>query len=189
MQDSSVHRLSYYNYLTDEKLLSGIWNLLCKYSNQFVPPLWSRKSTLQDNLNDALNSKDLAEMPYEYFEDLKKQSVILATDIEGQVIGFMSFQLNFWPSALCNYQHDESLPVYVTTVIIDEAYRKIGLATEFYKEIFKHDPSNKIISVRTWSTNYSHIKLLNRLDFIEAYRIENDRGQGLDTIYYIRKCT
>jgi hypothetical protein len=39
-------------------------------------------------------------------------------------------------------------------------------------------------TTRTWSTNASHLDLLDELGFDLIKRVEDDRGDGIDTVYY-----
>ena len=40
------------------------------------------------------------------------------------------------------------------------------------------------IFTRTWSTNMAHIKILSKFDFEKMSVIENDRGEGIDKVYF-----
>jgi RimJ/RimL family protein N-acetyltransferase len=40
---------------------------------------------------------------------------------------------------------------------------------------------------RTWSTNAAHIAILGKFGFSQIARIENDRGEGIDTVYFAKK--
>ncbi len=50
-------------------------------------------------------------------------------------------------------------------------------------EISKDD----FVATRTWSTNNSHMHLLDKKGFDLVSRLINDRGNNIDTVYYAKK--
>lgn len=163
--------------LTDDALLAGVWDLLRRYDQEFVPPLSAREYTDQSNLTDGLRA---AKEPARYFDMLKEQSFLLAL-ARGRVVGFMSFR----PRHRVEELQDCAETIYVTTVIVDEAYRGQGITTRLYAEL-EHIARRlqRPILTRTWSTNDSHIRILQRIGMQELKRIADGRGPGLDTVYY-----
>lgn len=168
----------FYEKLMEPSLLDGVWKLLCRYDSEFIPPLSAREYTYQSDLTVRRATKQ--QEPKQYFETLKKQSFLLAQD-QDKVIGFMSFR----PHYISQDLNDQVETIYVTTVIVDEAYRGQGITTLFYAELEEIVKQRKQpIMTRTWSTNESHIRVLNKIKMQEVKRIENGRGPGLDTVYY-----
>ena len=47
-------------------------------------------------------------------------------------------------------------------------------------------PKDRIFT-RTWSTNASQMNILPKMQFCELERIPNDRGDGIDTVYFCRE--
>ena len=43
-----------------------------------------------------------------------------------------------------------------------------------------------IVSLRTWSTNHAQIAVLKRRGYDCVRRIADDRGEGIDTIYFAK---
>lgn len=167
----------FYETLMEPSLLEGVWTLLCRYDSEFIPPLSTREYTYQSDLTVRSTTK---QEPNRYFETLKKQSFLLAQDRD-KVIGFMSFRPHYVSEDL----NDQVETIYVTTVIVDEEYRGQGITTHFYAELEEIAKlSKQPIMTRTWSTNDSHIQVLNKIRMQEVKRIENGRGLGLDTVYY-----
>lgn len=167
----------FYEALLESSLLDGVWRLLCLYDSEFLPPLSAREYTYQSNL--TVNATADQE-PNQYFAVLKKQSFVLALDQE-QVVGFMSFRSHYVSEDL----NDQMETLYVTTVIVDKEYRGQGITTQLYTELKEIAKSRKLpIMTRTWSTNDSHIRILHNIKMQEVKRIENGRGQGVDTVYY-----
>ena len=40
------------------------------------------------------------------------------------------------------------------------------------------------IALRTWSTNAAQLRLMEKLGFTCVLRLPDDRGPGVDTVYY-----
>lgn len=169
-------RFKYYERVTDERQLSDILELLTLCDTEFIPPLSSRNSTTQSDLGPG--EKHTA-VPTEYFLHICGQSMFVAED-KGHIVAFMSFRKN--------YVREEIPPVfspnvYITTIIVHHDYRNRGITNSFYRRLFAKFRSYHIFT-RTWSANHSHIRILSSLKFYEHCRKEDDRGPGIDTIYY-----
>ena len=169
--------IKYHEVLTDKHLLEGVWQLLCRYDHDFVPPLSAREYTNQSALTGL---HTVTAEPKQYFDNLKKQSFLVAVE-QGELAGFMSFR----PHEICADLNDEVDTIYITTIIVNEAFRGRGITAQFYSEIWTlAQESNQHITTRTWSTNNSHIRVLSKAGLQEIKRIENGRGQGIDTVYF-----
>ncbi|GIP47882.1 hypothetical protein J53TS2_14730 [Paenibacillus sp. J53TS2] len=167
----------FYETLTDSALLEGVWDLLYRYDHEFIPPLSAREHTDQ---SDLTNGSAGTQEPKRYFEELKEQSCWLAEDQE-RVIGFMSFR----PRYVYEDRDDHVDTLYVTTVIVDQAYRGQGITTHLYAELERIAKQRKRpMMTRTWSTNEGHIRVLNKISMQEIKRIKDGRGPGVDTVYY-----
>lgn len=164
-----------------EKYRDQIVSMLNCYSDEFVPPLTKRDSTVQKDFNGP----DECETVERYAESLLSHEVLVAT-IKGFqeeiVVGLASFIRNF-----------EVVPprrlggLYVTTILMDKAYRGLGVAKRFYDKIFKEaDKTASFTLVRTWTGNDTHIGLLEKIGFKEVRRFKDDRGEGIDTILFSR---
>lgn len=170
-------QIQYHEILTNQQLLSGVWKLLCRHDHEFVPPLSARESTYQSNLTGHQTIKT---EPKHYFEALQKQAFLLAVS-EDEVIGFMSFRLHYASKDL----NDQVDTIYITTVIVSETHRGKGITTRFYTELLQiAEELGRPVMTRTWSTNDSHIRVLNKMGLKEIKRIDNGRGPGIDTVYY-----
>ena len=75
-------RVDYYPQLLD---------MLSLADNEFVPPLSARTSTTQSRFSC---SAELTGGVLEYFEELKKQNLFIATENK-RVLGFVSFKENY----------------------------------------------------------------------------------------------
>lgn len=156
-----------------------VWEILCQCDKEFIPPLSARNSTSQNQLL-AGTGKDSA--PHAYFAEMIKQNFIL-TVVDNRVVGFMTFKKAYSCPELESF--GESL--YVTTVCIKHNLRGKGLLTKMYGEI-EHNVTRKLgcfrISTRTWSKNHAQIHVLMKLGYRQVAIIKNDRGEGIDTIYF-----
>ena len=111
---------------------------------------------------------------------------------ERSITSELTNPLSCWIVALC----DKRVVGYVGSqavmgeadmmnIAVDPAWRRRGIARSFYDLLMSLFPEQTLlISTRTWSTNNSHISLLEKMGFTGPLRIENDRGPGIDTVYY-----
>ena len=160
--------------LTDEKILSQLRELLVLGDKEFIPPLSSRSSTTQQGLSSvAGNGID------SYFEEMKAQSFVLAME-EETLAGFMSFKINHSGAHI-----PEGENLYASTSVVHPDFRGQGLMTGFYRKMIDEFPARPIYT-RTWHENFGHLKVLGRLGFKQIDFIENDRGNGIHTVYYGR---
>lgn len=158
--------------LIDSTYSEQVWELICETDKEFVPPLSYRESTTQNNLEEVSEN----ELPVQYFEQVKSQSIILALD-ENRVIGFISFRKGCKEIKECD--------IYVSTVIVSPQARGKRTAEKMYAELFKN---NKGITVtRTWNKNHTHIHILDKLGFKLIKEIKNHRGKGIDTVYFSKE--
>ena len=148
-----------------------IRSLLWACDKDFYPPLSQRGSTTEQNLRTG--EKDLSG-PELYFRSLKGQAWLLAVS-EGRLLGFMSY--------IPEKTVDGISCVYFSTLIVDPEARHQGIARLIYRTLIE-DHHGKTIILRTWSTNRGHLILLGELGFRAYKTLPNDRGEGVDTIYF-----
>ncbi len=166
-----------------------ILKLLELSDKEFVPPLSSRESTTQ-NVFGGNAATDNAGINT-YFETLKHQRFIIALKGD-RVLGFLSYITK--PSARFCEQNKLPRPCcYVTTIIVVKDERRTGIAGLLYEELFRKN-RRRNIATRTWhdrneeaKKNYHTSLLLGRFRFSECHRIENARGENIDTVYYCRR--
>lgn len=161
----------------DDLYKDKIMSLLLLCNNEFIPPILKRKSTTQDTFD---NTKDDS---FLYFHSLFKQEFLILLDTQNNLIGFISFkkehQLNIYK---------DSPVIYISTVCLNPKYRRLGIGKLMYQEFLSkihNNEKNAVLFIRTWSTNYNHIKLLENTGFSEYKREKNHRGKNIDTVYYI----
>lgn len=153
--------------------------MLIESDKDFVPPLSSRASTLDKGFSGEANSEGVLS----YFREMRKQQILAAFD-EGEFIGFVSFRENFTSEEI----KEKDLPnIYVSTLVLSKKSRGKGVTKKMYSYLFEELYSASNIFTRTWSTNIAHTKILSGFGFSELLRKENDRGEGIDTVYYKRE--
>ena len=173
----SPMNIEYITSLQNQITIQAVWELVKRYDHEFIPPLSARESTSQSILT---TQHGIEAEPVQYFEQLLKQEFLIALE-KDKLLGFMSFNKHYVNDDL----QDQLDTIYISTIIVDGDYRGKGITTRFYaalQELAKQ--WQKPITTRTWSTNHSHIHLLNKLQFKEIKRIKNGRGTGVDTVYY-----
>ena len=160
-----------------EKQKKDIWELVKAADLEFVPPLSARNATTQMDLEGSASCGE----PTEYYDALIEQSFILCTRYR-RVIGFLSYM----PDHLLEAGDSVSMTCdYVSTIIVDPEFRNRGITTSMYRMLFSSRPG-RTYATRTWSLNHSHISLLNKLGFSLILRLKDDRGEGVDTVYYAK---
>jgi len=158
----------------------AVWNLLVLADREFVPPLSSRNSTQQTSFHEK-DSAIFTNQPYAYFETLRAQNFIIAVANQ-TIVGFLSYIPDYTLPIM--YNNEELTANYVSTIIVDPVFRGQGITQMLYRELMK---KNFSIATRTWSTNTAHISILQKLNFTNILSILDDRGPGIDTIYFYRK--
>lgn len=167
------------NPRTNRGIAAQIEDLLVEVDNEFVPPLsWRDSATVRDSavVIDGVR-------PDWYVRQALARPCLVAFQ-ENEFAGFMSFlPQHDEPNLDCN-----NLSTYVVTVATHRRFRRQGVARTLYRAAFAlpAEFASPFITTRTWSANVVHIGLLERLDFHEVKRLKDDRGVGIDTVYYAR---
>lgn len=159
-----------------------LFEMMVKSDNDFIPPLSKRSSTTQMNLKENSTSGGNGSIR-SYLDEMMEQKILLCIE-DGELLGFVSFKENY----TCDVIGNENLPnIYLSTLILDEKARGKGLTKKMYAHLFEEIYPDRSIFTRTWSTNVAHIKILGGFDFEIIKRIDNDRGEGIDTVYFAKK--
>lgn len=167
--------------LNNSPYSNDIWNLVVTYDNAFIPPLSARENPYQSDLASSGDAQAQTTKPYQYFENLKQQYFYIAVDEQNRALGFMSFRLHY----VCADLEDEIDTLYISTIIVDEQHRSKGITNRFYDEIERLATSEqRPVTTRTWSTNDSHIHVLNKRGYEAVHIIEDGRGPQIDTVYF-----
>jgi ribosomal protein S18 acetylase RimI-like enzyme len=159
-----------------QSIYDDAYKMLEAADNEFVPPLSSRSSSTQRNFSENSKSRDGIR---QYFEQLKNQRFAVAYE-DGALIAFVSYKENY----CCTEISQKELPnIYISTLIVSPSARGKGVTKALYGRLFS-EYENVNIFTRTWSTNIAHIKILEKYGFEVIQVIKNDRGNGIDTVYF-----
>ena len=157
------------------EIYDSAYRLLAEADNEFVPPLSSRSSSTQQNFSNTLQSDNITT----YFEQLKNQRFAVVFE-EGELIAFVSFKENY----TCSEIGENEIPnIYLSTLVVSPMARGKGVTTALYQKLFTEYAKVNIFT-RTWSTNFAHIKILGKYGFEVIKVLKDDRGNGIDTIYF-----
>lgn len=153
-----------------------IIEMLVESDEDFVPPLSKRSSTLDKNFSTASTKNGILS----YYLGMKEQQILGAFE-DGELIGFVSYRENFVSEEIASSE----LPnIYVSTLVLSKKARGKGVTKKMYAYLFRDPYADRKVFTRTWSANGAHTKILIDFGFFEIIRKENDRGIGIDTVYY-----
>ena len=162
-----------------EKYYDQIFEMMVAGDKDFIPPLSARSSTTQKDLTSTAGSMEGLKS---YFEEMKNQRFMVCVD--GDIlVSFVSFKENFTNDKI----HDEDLPnIYLSTLIMRPEYRGQKVTQTLYATLFDICKDSSVFT-RTWSTNIPHIKILGKFNFETIATLKNDRGEGIDTVYFAKR--
>lgn len=162
----------------EERQKADIWSLLKAVDREFIPPLSSRNSTSQSQLNPGESEGE--EEPWAYYEMMVEQEFVLTIE-EDKVVGF----LTYIPDREVCYpiKNKTVIADYISTIAVSPDYRNRGITRQMYRTFLENSHA-KVIATRTWSLNHAHIHILESMGFELAETIIDDRGEGIDTVYY-----
>ena len=165
-----------------EEQEKGVWEIIKDGDYDFVPPLSEREDTVhkfKDHRPDASKKKNNKGL-IKFFEEIKKESFVLILN-NGKIEGFMSFIKDYRLSL----NEGDVICEYITIIIINKKCRNKGYTQKMY-DVILNRKKDKLLGVRTWSTNKSHRHILGRLGFKLVQTDINDRGVNIDTVYYLK---
>lgn len=169
-------KMAYFASVATSGYGKEIRQMLALADKEFIPPLSARSSTTQATLsgNGYGNGIDA------YYAAMENQPVIIAM-VDGAVAGFMAFKFDH----TCD-EIKRTPNVYASTCVVDPAHRGKGMMRKFYEKMIGLYPGRPICT-RTWSTNVSHLHVLEKLGFSQIACLKDHRGPGLDTVYFWRE--
>ncbi|MBE5997114.1 MAG: hypothetical protein E7240_07165 [Lachnospiraceae bacterium] len=160
-----------------------LFGLLKSREQDFVPPISERGiKSADENIEDYF--QHLLEMKLVLIE------IVIETD---PADGNSSPEENGTArlAAYLAYEPEHYFPstgeniLYMSSAIVDPAFRGHHFLEEMYESCFE-EAGERPVGTRTWSTNGVQLHVLPKLGFQVAERIENDRGPGIDSLYFIR---
>ena len=163
-----------------EQLAPQLWEMMQASDREFIPPLSSRSSTTQADLTGKNTVEDGLQL---YFSQMMQQQILAAMEGE-RLLSYVSYRENY----ICPEIGEDTHPnIYLSTLISRPETRGKGLTKQLYDHLFNTCYPDRSIFTRTWSTNAAHIRIFDKFGFSLLCRKENDRGPGLDTVYFSLK--
>lgn len=157
-----------------------IFDVMLTCDRDFVPSLSARFSTSDTKFSAQTGRENGI---YAYFEDMIGEQMLAAIE-DGKLLGFVTFKRDLVQGPLTA----DTLPnLYICTLLLSPAARGKGVTKLMYTHLFDTLYPKINLYTRTWSTNTAHLKILEHFGFSLVKRIENDRGPGIDTVYYGKK--
>lgn len=166
--------LQYFDSVAECGYAEDIQSLLVLADKEFIPPLSARGSSTQ---SDLTNSTAVSDGARDYYNAMSGQPVVVAVE-NGRCYGFMAFKQDY----VCQY-YQKTPNLYASTCVVHPDARGKGLMQGFYQTMIDLFPQCSIYT-RTWHTNISHLKVLDRLGFSLLVRLPDHRGPGMDTVYF-----
>ena len=143
-----------------------IFTLLTAREADFVPPISKRGGRTPEENIEA------------YFEHLLTMKFAIAQE-DGKVIGYLAYEPEHY------YEYTNESVLYMSSAVVDPMFRGRHILEEMYALCFQ-EAGKRPVATRTWSTNAVQMHVLPKLGFTVAERIKNDRGEGIDSLYFIR---
>ena len=157
-----------------------IIGMIAACDHEFVPPLSQRHGPTQTDFSGAIQTND--NLPA-YFEDMRKNDILAALEGE-ELLGFVAFKRDMTNQFLTA----DTLPnLYVAVLLVKPSARGQHLTSKMYEYLFNELYPATNLYTRTWSTNRAHAAILGKFGLEVVIRIENDRGKGIDTVYFGKK--
>lgn len=153
-----------------------LYGLLSMCDEEFVPPLSTRNSTTQTDLRTSTGETANGDVSA-YYDSIAKQEQLRMYSAD-KLVGFASY---------VHREDDDGTSVaYLSTILTHPEHRGEGLSRKMYAALFAMLDED-VLELRTWSTNGAHLHVLDKMGFVESKRIVDDRGEGIDTIYFRKR--
>ena len=155
---------------------ADIMAMMVAGDNDFVPPLSTRFSPKQTCFGTTPQERGIET----YLDGMLNEQVLGA--FEGDtLLGFVTFVEDLQSP---HFGADPLPNIYLCTLLVKPEARGKHLTRTMYEHLFFERYPTHHIFTRTWSTNAAHIAILGKFGFELIARLENDRGEGLDTVYF-----
>lgn len=140
--------------------------------NDFYPPLSKRGGGIPERVDVCLDMPE-ANFLVARLEDRD------ASDPLGGFVGMVGCTIN-WKS-------DDT--AYINFLATHPDYRNYGISLELCMRLEEklNEHEFKIIYLCTWSSNPAAMKFYEKMGYYAYSIVLNDRGNGIDTIYYKKK--
>ena len=143
--------------------IQGVNGLLLECDDDFTPKLSTRHDCHHLDFNDDTGSL------YEFMYSLMREHVAVAF-VDGKV------------AAVAVYD-DNADSTYLALILTGRDYRGLKLASRLYDYV-ERNAVNGIVRLRISSGNTTQLAILDKRGYKQLHTIENDRADGLHTIYF-----
>ena len=178
----------------DDPVAVAMRKLIVMCDEDFIPPLSYRADTVTPIAKMDVHEKNLEP----YFKMVSKQNNVVAY-CDDEIVAFMSFRHDYPHDHFNSVVQDGDVINYVSTICVDKDFRRHGIAKSFYDLIenknndLPQEVYGDCVATRTWDTNESHIKLLEKRGYELTDTLPEDRttkkDEKLDTVYYAKRLT
>lgn len=158
----------------------GIREILSLVDEEFVPPLTDSSRAAVTRTEAEGGASDLRG----YVKRCLTRPLVGAL-VDDTLVGLLSFEHIADAFPVASYTPTN----HVEIIAVRPTHRGHGLAAAMYRHILHELPTDVArpnVSTKTWDSNVAHIAVLDRLGFDLVAREVNDRGPGIDTVYYAR---
>jgi len=169
-------------YQKEEKVRKQLLQVLARVDHDFVPPLSQRKSL-------------------EFWMTLFEKGVLLYASLPEEVIslGFLVYYpslngktlkelrpyVNVGPVVSPPNSNEIFRDAYLHFIAVSPGHRGKNIASSLLAALLDEVQKRGIPRLRvvTWSTNTESLKLYKKYNFRVFYRLPDDRGKGIDSVY------
>jgi ribosomal protein S18 acetylase RimI-like enzyme len=115
----------------------------------------------------------------EFIDPVIKEGNIIYIKEKGKIIAMITYF----------YFNEKFNSAYIDTISIIKDHRRKGLGKMLIDKCLKDLKSKDIglVKLRTWSTNEITTRFYPKIGFKVSKVVKNDRGKGIDSIYYEKK--
>ena len=154
--------------------------ILTEVDHEFIPALSEREPMILPWMELREGEKPTGSVRA-YLEEMYVMEKILGIFLDNKIVGLVSFIEN---EAFDMLAEADMPNLYICTVAVSPAARGLGVTKKAYRYLFETLYPDRNLFTRTWSTNVAHMKILTEMGVREWKRIPNDRGEGIDTVYF-----
>jgi ribosomal protein S18 acetylase RimI-like enzyme len=147
-----------------------LYNFFELVNNDFIPPISKRRGLPKKKEIENFTKKMIR----------GKKSTMIIFESNRKINGIICFSEDYWKN--------KNIP-HIVEFAVHKSHRHKGVGTLLLEYIFNllERKGYKSVTIRTWSTNKLALNLYRKVGFKKIKTIKNDRGKGIDTIYFKKK--
>lgn len=169
--------------MSDTDTQSLVKKMLEEHADDFVPSLQARISVAQSDFTDVATEVGVSR----YLQSLVDAGMDCLVYLkENTPIGLLAYKRDLDSTDPLLYGVADDVSDYIATILVSKEVRGLRIADRLYEEVEKTSSSRSIV-LRTWSTNMPQRRIMSRRGYEQALVIKDDRGEGIDTIYFRKR--